>query len=188
MHDLNDGVITIGTVGRFDPLKDYSNMIDACSLIMNKYKNVNLMMIGKGLAPSNATLISLLCKKMDLSRIYLLGERDNVNNFLEVIDIFCMSSSNEGFPNALCEAMLMSKPCVVTDAGDMSNIVSETGIIVPIRDHIKLASGLEHMIKIGASGRKSLGKMAAIRIKSNYPIEKNVSMFTDLYLEVIDEK
>ena len=186
LYGLNDQSITIGTIGRYDRLKDYPNMANACALIMKEFKNVHLIMIGRGLDSSNIELVSLLSNKLDLSRVHLLGERSNISNYLKAIDIFCLSSRNEGFPNVVCEAMLMSIPCVVTDAGDAGNIVSHTGITVPIEDHVKLASGLKYMIEIGASGRKKLGDLSFSQIKSNYSIEKNISCFNKLYMELIN--
>ena len=186
LYGLNDQSITIGTIGRYYRLKDYPNMANACALIMKEFKNVHLIMIGRGLDSSNIELVSLLSNKLDLSRVHLLGERSDISNCLKAIDIFCLSSRNEGFPNVVCEAMLMSIPCVVTDAGDAGNIVSHAGITVPTEDHIKLASGLKYMIEIGAPGRKKLGDLSFSQIKSNYPIEKNISCFNKLYMELIN--
>jgi glycosyltransferase involved in cell wall biosynthesis len=187
-YSINDKAVVIGTVGRYDDLKDYPNLINACSLIMNEYKNVHLIMVGRGLDNSNADLMSILYKKLDLSRVHLLGERSDVSGCLNAIDIFCLPSHNEGFPNVLCEAMLMSKPCVTTSAGDSASIVSHTGIIVPINDHLRLASGLKHMIEIGASCRERLGSLSFSRIESHYSVDKNISRFNKLYLELLDGK
>jgi len=186
LYGLNNQSITIGTIGRYDRLKDYPNMANACALIMKEFKNVHLIMIGRGLDSSNIELVSLLSNKLDLSRVHLLGERSDISNCLKAIDIFCLSSRNEGFPNVVCEAMLMSIPCVVTDAGDAANIVSHAGITVPTEDHIKLASGLKYMIEIGAPGRKKLGDLSFSQIKSNYSIEKNISCFNKLYMGLIN--
>jgi glycosyltransferase involved in cell wall biosynthesis len=176
--------IIIGTVGRYDRLKDYKTMIKACSLAMIKNSNIRILMVGRGLEESNSELMRIFFKnRIDLSKISLVGEVNNVRPYIDMMDIFCLSSKNEGFPNVVCEAMLMSKPCVVTDCGDSSDIVSNTGIVVPIEDHQKLSMGLMKMINIGKEGRKKFGQDAFIRASTHFSIEKNVEKFSKLYLQ-----
>jgi glycosyltransferase involved in cell wall biosynthesis len=180
--------LLIGTVGRYDKLKDYPNMINALSIIMEEFTNVHFIMVGRGLDNSNTTLMSLLSDSLDISRVHLLGEKNNISSCLVELDIFCLSSRNEGFPNVLAEAMLMKIPCVATDAGDSSSLVSNIGILVPVEDHIKLALGLKCMIEEGDKKRKEIGEISYSHIESNYSIEKNISKFSSLYMKLINEK
>jgi glycosyltransferase involved in cell wall biosynthesis len=188
IDELDSNSLIIGTVGRYDKLKDYPNMINAFSIIMKDHPNVHLLMVGRGLDSSNSELISMLSNSIDISKVHLLGERSGISDYLSIMDIFCLSSRNEGFPNVVAEAMLMKIPCVVTDAGDAASLVSDIGILVPVEDHIKLALGLKYMIEIGNEKRKKIGELSHLHIKLNYSIEKNISQFGKLYMKLINEK
>lgn len=182
--DVSNNEIIIGTVGRFDILKDYENFISSANKILKEFSNVKFLMVGKGLVNGNRELVSMI-DNIYLDSFFLIGESSNVNGYLAAMDIYCMSSSKEGFPNAVCEAMLTQTPCVVTDAGDARNIVGNTGIVVPVRDSHALYTGLKTMINYNAQKRTKLGQLARVRIRNNYSINKISNQYKDLYRGVI---
>ena len=130
----------------------------------------------------------MLSNSLDISKVHLLGEKSQISEYLNIMDIFCLSSCNEGFPNVVAEAMLMRVPCVVTDAGDASSLISDIGILVPVEDHVKLALGLKYMIEIGNKKREKIGELSYSYIKSNFSIKKNISQFKKLYMKLLNEK
>jgi glycosyltransferase involved in cell wall biosynthesis len=101
------------------------------------------------------------------------------------MDIFCLSSSKEGFPNVVCEAMAMNIPCVVTDAGDSTEIVSDTGMVVSTCDPIALAGALQTMISKDIVERSQLGERARLRIEKYYSIDIASARFENVYNKVI---
>ncbi|MDA9058167.1 glycosyltransferase [Candidatus Thioglobus sp.] len=181
---IKDNEIVIGIIGRLDPLKDYQNFMFAARELIKKYSNIKLIMIGRGIEYNNKDFMELIGCNFDLTNFLLLGERRDVNQYLGIMDIYCMSSLSEGFPNTVCEAMAMKIPCVVTDAGDAKNIVSDTGITVPIKDHLALSSALKVMISLGPEKRKLLGDSARNRIKEKYSICNILKEYESIYNEL----
>jgi glycosyltransferase involved in cell wall biosynthesis len=99
-------------------------------------------------------------------------------------DIACVSSSSEGFPNVIGEAMSCEIPCVVTDVGDSALIVGQTGRVVPPRDSKALAAGLRELIDLGREGRRQIGRTARQRVKELYDLPDIVRRYENLYEEL----
>lgn len=181
---INPEDYVIGVVGRFDPLKDYKNFISAASKLSSFSSKFKFIMIGRGLDESNEDLKGWISNYGLQSNFLLTGERSDIPFCFASMDCFCLSSVKEGFPNVVCEAMAMSLPVVVTNAGDASEIVSNAGIVVPVSDSDHLASALLKVYEMSPENRLSMGQLARKRVEKNYSIEKASSAFLHLYEEV----
>ena len=182
---FSDDDVVVGIVGRFDPLKDYKNFVCAATLVASNINYVKFLMIGRGINAENNQLKAWLYESGLAHKFVLADERSDIPDCLSAMDIFCLSSSKEGFPNVVCEAMAMSVPCVATDAGDAAEIVADTGIVIETSDSIALAGALQSMINIGVAERSRLGRLARLRIEKNYAIEITSSRFEVLYKQLL---
>ena len=179
--------IVIGCLGRFDPIKDHHNFVRAAALIAEQYANVNFLMVGRGLTVENAILQTWIDKTNHKDRFVLLGERADVATCLSAMDIFCLSSRIEGFPNVLSEAMAMGLPCVSTDVGDAGLILGGTGIVVPKENTQALADALLQVVALSNKQREQMGQQAKERVKGEFSIEKARVRFEAVYKEVMSE-
>ena len=179
---FNDNCIVIGIVGRFDKLKDYGNFISAAKIVSKHKSDVRFMMIGRGIESTNLRLMSLLENTGYIERFILLGERDDTANLMAAMDIYCLSSRAEGFPNVVAEAMAVHLPCVVTDVGDAALIVQDSGQVVPPQNSDALADALIYMSNLSSDQRRDIGNRARELIEQRYSIGVIVDIYTNLYL------
>lgn len=176
--------IVIGSLGRFNPVKDHANFIAASKALADKYSNLRFMLIGRDLEYSNMALMKLISSTGHAERFILLGERQDVAACLKAMDIFCLHSRTEGFPNVLGEAMAMGLPCVTTDVGDAAYLLKGNGVVVPPRNSQALANGIEEMLDLGGEGRSALGRSAMSRIYSDFSIDRASEKFLCLYTAI----
>lgn len=119
--------IVIGLVARFDPLKDHRTFIEAARQVGADFDHVDFVLIGGGIDADNRELTCWIAAAGLSDRMRLLGRRDDVATLLSGFDIFCLSSTSEGFPNVLAEAMAVGVPCVSTDVGEAAVMLDEVG-------------------------------------------------------------
>ncbi len=179
--DLGAGVVVIGFLGRFHPDKGQQNFVRAAGLLARQYVNARFLMVGRDLDANNAQLAQWISATGCADRFVLLGERADVPACLVAMDLFCLSSRTEGFPNVVAEAMAMGLPCVVTDVGDAAMLVADTGVVVPKEDSAALAAGLRQLLAMSPDARQQLGQKARARIHAEFSMDRARERFESIY-------
>jgi len=112
--------IVIGSVSRFDPLKDHQNFLRGIKIFSDRYPEIdNVKFIFIGLGMNNNNFLLNLVKSLEIrEKVIFMDERDDIQDIMPGFDIYCSSSCSEGFPNTIGESMACGVPCVATDAGD----------------------------------------------------------------------
>ena len=174
----------IGLVARFDPMKDHGNFFRGARHLLNEAEekdNLHFVLAGRGIDAANAALKDFISEYGLENRTHLLGERTDIPFVTSALDIATSSSTGEGFPNAVGEAMACGVPCVVTDVGDSAWIVGDTGRIVPPREPTALAEAWGELICMEDERRRSLGEAARRRIIENFSIDTVVRQYEAVY-------
>jgi glycosyltransferase involved in cell wall biosynthesis len=177
--------VVIGTLGRFNPAKDYKNFVTAAGLLARQNTGVMFLMVGRGLDRNNAELSDWIHQTGCPERFVLLGERSDVPACLAAMDVFCLSSRTEGFPNVVGEAMGMCLPCVVTDVGDAAVLVGDIGIVVPKEDASALADGLAQFVEILPEDRARIGERGQHRVKTYFSLHSTRARFEEVYDQLL---
>lgn len=133
---------TVGMLARFDPYKDHLNLLRAIQIASSKIPNLRVLLAGPDVVSTNLFFSRHLAALSLLGIVKVLGPCSNVPEFMNSIDVHVLSSSAEAFPNVLAEAMLCGTPCVTTNVGDASLIVSEHGWLVPPSNPAALAESI----------------------------------------------
>jgi len=184
---LGAGVVVIGYLGRFHAAKDQENFVRAAGMAVLLHSNIRFLMVGQNLDADNVQLAEWISATGCADRFVLLGERSDVPVCLAAMDLFCLSSRTEGFPNVVGEAMAMGLPCVVTDVGDARMLVAETGVVVPKEDSAALAQGMGRLLAMTSDVRQQLGRDAKKRIHAEFAMERASERFESLYQRITRE-
>ncbi|CAM2060127.1 Glycosyl transferase group 1 [Desulfovibrionales bacterium] len=160
--------ILVGLAGRYDPMKGHELFCSAASLATLEQPRLGFVCCGDGIAPDNTALMRYIEAAGIAHRTRLLGRIEDMPGFFTGLDIACLASIGEGFPNVLAEAMACSVPCVATDAGDASAILGNTGRLVPVADPPALGQALAELAGLPAKKRRTLGRAARERIIEYY--------------------
>lgn len=179
--------ILIGLAGRYHPVKDHGNFLHAGALLAKTNPQVYFVLCGRQVDQKNAALNELIQNLGLANCTHLLGERRDMQRLIAAMDIAVSSSSTEGFPNVVGEAMASGVPCVVTAVSDLPQVVGETGRAVPPRDAAALAAALSELIALGAEGRERLGAAARQRIIDSFSLASAVAQYEEAYESALAE-
>lgn len=177
--------ILIGQVARFDPMKDQASFLRAAGQFVQSGSNAQFVMIGQDVTSENVSLAEIIRREGIEDRVHLLGRREDMPRLNAALDILVSSSSGEGFPNVVAEAMASGVPCVATDVGDSAHLVANTGIVVPPRNPQALAAAWAELLSLTASERFALGQQARQRIIQHFSLEKMVQAYARVHRDII---
>lgn len=100
------------SVGRLSKQKNFKMLIKAYSET-NTQENAKLLIVGEGKERSD---LEKLISDLELeNRVLLIGQKDNVKDYYIQSEIYILSSSYEGFPNVLVEALSNSCASIATN-------------------------------------------------------------------------
>lgn len=112
-YSLDDGRSYIIAVGRLIPEKRFDVLLNAFSLVHNKYPNLALIILGEG--GERQSLEALRATLGMENSVFMEGLVSNPNHYLRGAELSVLTSDSEGFPMVLCEAMACGLPVVSTE-------------------------------------------------------------------------
>lgn len=175
--------IVIGTVGRLDPIKDHSTLLRATEMARQAGIDLRLIIVGDGV---RRTAIEQELKNSALSRLTtLVGEVQNVADWLNSLDIFVLSSISEGMSNTLLEAMATGGAAIATAVGGNRELIENghSGLLVPPQQPDALGRAIVELAQSN-DRRKLLGNNARARIISKFSIDRMLHQYELLYSEL----
>lgn len=164
----------VGMVARLDPVKGHSNFVCAAGQVARADVAARFVCVGPPAGQARNRLERLAEKVGVGDRLMWIGARDDLAAVYSALDVCCLASRSEGFPNAVAEAMACGTPCVVTDVGDAATIVDGAGVVVERGNSEALAAGVKELLSQPAGAQRSLGETARQRIVSRYSAESLV--------------
>lgn len=169
-------------------IKNISILIEAISIIrQHTQKEVFLYVAGDG--PERQALEEEINRKNLCKYVHLLGYQKNVGELIDECDIFVHPCYMEGFGIAVAEAMIASRPLIVSDAGALPELV-DNGISGLVVDPFDAYAWAEAILKLLESKDMAdeFGENARNKAQNEFSIEKYVSNYHELYMELLDRK
>jgi glycosyltransferase involved in cell wall biosynthesis len=179
----NGAVRRIGSVGCLAARKDYATLLEALALLAGRGRSFVVDLVGDG--PERATLEARAKALGIAERVNFLGERRDVEQLLPRMDLFVLSSREEGIPNALLEAMAAGRPAIATAVGGTPEVMrdGETGWLVPPGSPDALAAALGDALDRPEEARRR-GAAAQRAVRETMSIDAMVRRHEDFYTSV----
>src|SRR5690606_8620070 len=143
---IPEDAMVIGNVAVFRFQKRLVEWLRIFKEIEAKNQNVYGIIVGAG--PLEEEIKAELFNLKLENKVFFPGLKTDVKPYLSSMDIFMMSSSFEGLPIALLEAMSMECAIVSTDAGGIKEVIrnGEDGLTCKVEDWTQLSGFCQVLI------------------------------------------
>jgi|GEM_PF-139238 len=188
---VSKSAFVIGSIGRLAVEKNYSLLFRAVRQMIDERRaagNVRafepaLILVGDG--PDRASLEKLAVELGIQGIVTFAGSREDVDHWLEVMDVFCLPSLTEGLSIALLEAGMLGLPSVVTDAGGNAEVVQDgiTGLIVPTDNVDSMVSALSRL-SMDKDILKRMGQAAREHVAGMFSSKAMAAAYSELYRKI----
>ena len=175
---LSANSMLIGIVARLDPIKDHPTLLRAFAGIANRHPDAHLVVAGDG--PARPAL-----ERHGVRQVHFLGSRSDIPDLLRGLDLFVLTSLNEGISNTILEAMASGLPVVASRVGGNPELVREgvDGMLFPAGNVENLAKCLDRYLGDENSRRKH-GKNARERALEKFSVQAMVAQYEEVWRRV----
>jgi len=179
-YGISSDTFLVGTVAVFRFQKRLDKWMEFMAVAIQKNPKIKGIIVGAG--PLESELIAKQKELQLEGKIIFAGLQTDVKPYFEAMDVFAMSSSFEGLPIALLEAMSMECAIVTTDAGGIKEVIraNKDGIIVSVNNWrylseeiLKLSNNTDQLSFYQLQARK--------RVLEGFSIEAMVKQLENYY-------
>jgi|WetSurMetagenome_2_1015567.scaffolds.fasta_scaffold74387_1 L-malate glycosyltransferase len=183
----------IGMVANFRNVKNHIFLLKAFMNLIKEHRGLKLILIGRGFdndpEGSEKEINKFINDNCLCDDVVLMGYRTDIPELLATMDVFCLTSLNEGLPISIIEAMASGLPIVGTDVHGIRSIVKhgENGFLVSPHDETSLCEALRKLL-FDSRINLMFGTASQGIANDLYSIERCVNKYQDLFLKVFSAK
>lgn len=177
------GGAVVGWAGRLVPVKDCATFLRAAAIIARSREDAGFLIAGDG---EERGMLSALAGELGIaSRVRFLGDRRDMPEVMAAMDVFVLSSRNEGFGRVIVEAMAAGVPVAATGVGGAVEVLDggRAGLLVPPGDDGALAAAVLQVLG-DAKVRAELSANGRLRA-AEFDMGKTVEAYADIYRELL---
>jgi glycosyltransferase involved in cell wall biosynthesis len=177
--------LLIGGVGRLEPVKGFSFLVDAANEFLNALPQSKC--IHAGIGSEAEELRSAGAEWGD--RFQFLGLRHDIPELMAAMDVLVVPSLNEGMGRVILEAGAAETPCIGARVGGIPDVIQDakTGLLVPPKDSKAIAEAVSTLGN-NRELRISMGKASREFVVPEFGLDTMVEHIENLYEELIKEK
>ncbi|MEW6670465.1 MAG: glycosyltransferase family 4 protein [Thermodesulfobacteriota bacterium] len=174
--------LVVGTIGWLLPIKGPDVLLEAMLPIWDKKIDALLAYVGKGELEHKLKMEAFRRGVGD--RVFFLGWRSDIEDVIQLFDVFVLPSLNEGMGRVLVESMAAGKPVVASNVGGIPDLVkhAHNGFLARPADARDLSGYIEKLLEDDQL-RSRMGKKGQV-LAREYNIENMISKIEQLYFSL----
>lgn len=178
-----------GFIGRLTEIKNLDLLLETAARCEKDATPVHFVIVGDGHLRES---LERRAAELSLSNVSFAGNRKQIASVLAELDIFVLTSKNEGTPLSMIEAMAANVPAISTAVGGVVDLaggvneslegfdVAERAVLVRTFDPADLQKGLLYLLK-NEKVRETLALRAAQFVDERYSVTRLLRDIAELY-------
>lgn len=173
----------IGFIGQMISRKNIHHILDIFNRLAEKRGNLELVLLGDGDQRQELEAYSKTLSQQH--NIHFLGFRDDRLEQLRGFDLFVMTSTLEGIPRCLMEAMAMEIPVAAYNIAGIDQLIQHehSGLLAPLNDQQQLETYWEQLLDNSAQA-KELGSNARQYILEHFSAQRMADEYATLFSQL----
>ena len=178
-----DTVVFI-SIANLVPYKDYFSVLHAMKKLKDEGYCFYYIILGDG--PMREEIEKCIEQYNLIENVSIVGNVENVHEYLRISDIFIHSSKGEGCSNAVLEAMASGLPVIASRTGGTPEIVSEeNGFLFEYKNVTEIKNNLSFCIK-NRDRCREFGNKSITTIRERFSIQAMMSNYYTILNIVYD--
>ena len=175
------GKTVVGHIGALvSPHKGQHNIIDVARNWQERRPDVIFLLVGSG--KDEAKFHEMAA---GMNNVEFTGQVSNVDDYLDVFDVFLLPSLMEGLGSVLLDAMCFGLPIIASEVGGIPDVVEDgvNGLLVEPDNSVQLEAALERLL--GDNELQANMREASLAKADKYSAEAMAASYDSLYRRLL---
>lgn len=184
-YKKNEETVVFISIGRISKQKNHKMLIEVFNQLITEGEDVILLIIGADYSRNEQLQKEL--SSIAKEKIFFLGTKKNIADYLLCSDAFCLSSLYEGLPITLLESLSLSIVPICTPAGGIVDVIdADTGFISAGFSSAAYQIEIKKYLDLSPTEKKQLSENGKILFDQKYNISQTATNYIKLYQHTLD--
>ena len=183
--------IQIGFVGTIEPRKGVKELVEAINIIKKRVPQIRLNIVGRVLPVAKGyhrQIIRYAKKQKCDGLINWVGKVENIEEFMNNMDIIVVPSLAEPFGSIVIEGMAAGAIVIASRCGEIPEIITngQTGFLVEPGNAAKLAEVMIGVMNLESMDRVGIIKRAKQLVSEKFLMPRQIDEIEHIYADVLN--
>jgi len=188
---VSEKTVVIATVGGLKRVKNFSLFIEIASELVTLKEvissgiDLRFLIVGEG--ELRRELEKIISESGLSDNVVLTGFIDRMEEMYPLFDILVITSSSEGLPLTLLEAMSCGVACVASSVGGIGDVLEGCGLVAPAGSRGDFVSAIRSLI-LDPAKRMEIGRKARVRVLERFNEDTWGYKIFSIYQDILGER
>jgi glycosyltransferase involved in cell wall biosynthesis len=185
------GDILVGAIGHLRPSKAYDVFLRMAALLRKESPAYRFVIVGLTEGPTEGRVYNEVLALRDSlglgDAVRFCGHREDISRILKGLDVYVITSKEEGFSLSIVQALSCGIPVVATRCGGPEEILvdGETGLLVDVGSPDQIAAAIKRVVS-DPQLRERLSRRGQEVARTRFTVDGMVQGYEALYRQALE--
>ena len=182
---LGENQLVLGLIGTVTHRKGHDKLMAVLPELQKRFPHLHVLCVGSWTDNELDTEYFESLPNRELSCVEFLGQRNDIPDIMNALDILIIPSRYEGMGLVIVEAMACNKPVIGSNVGGIPGVVvdGETGLIIATDSAPTLFDCISRLVE-SAELRQQMGQAGRLRVEKHFDRQKQMAKVCNALLDM----